>query len=309
MTHNHGKPIVSVGIPTYNNAEGLKDALKCITNQTYTNLEILIADNASTDIETQELINNYQMHDKRIISYKHEQNMGALYNYNFVLEKATGEYFMWAADDDTWDASFIEKLISKLELRTECDIAFCSVRRIREDGTVFDVIDFSDKDRPDTKSYLELALAITTPLKYNVFIYGLFRSTFLKKLLFQGIPELYVFDRLFILHVSLATKFVYVDEVLFTKKLRDVPENIRRPEEKRNQKSYFPTLLYMWPFILKSRVVPFRRKIFTPLLFAVLLVKYAARDTATKLLRATLFKNPKLKKYIKELYLSHKKTH
>lgn len=104
--------LVSVGIPTYNRPEGLRRTLECITNQTYTNIEIIVSDNCSSDPRVQEILIEYANIDSRIVNIKQPLNLGAINNFKFVLSKAKGEYFMWAADDDEWQPEFVEHLLS-----------------------------------------------------------------------------------------------------------------------------------------------------------------------------------------------------
>lgn len=101
------KPLVSVGIPTYNRPEGLRRTLACITGQTYRNLEIIVSDNCSPDSETEMVVREFMSKDSRIQYFCQVENKGAAFNFKFVLEKATGEYFMWAADDDEWSPNFV----------------------------------------------------------------------------------------------------------------------------------------------------------------------------------------------------------
>lgn len=107
-------PLVTVGITTYNNPEGLENALKCIVNQSYKNLEIIISDDCSPGKETKNIIKKFENKDKRIKSIRQKSNLGPPANINFVLTQATGEYFMWADDDDLRDSRWIEILLSKL---------------------------------------------------------------------------------------------------------------------------------------------------------------------------------------------------
>lgn len=110
------EPLVSVGIPTYNRPEGLRQTLECITSQTYRNIEIIISDNASPNSEVKRVAEEFTLKDKRIQYYQQDENKGAIFNFKFVLYKAHGEYFMWAADDDEWENFYIEKLVHLLEL-------------------------------------------------------------------------------------------------------------------------------------------------------------------------------------------------
>ena len=107
------QPLVSVGIPTYNRSESLKRSISSVINQTYTNLEIIISDNASTD-ETQKVCEKFCSLDSRVKYIRQPENFGAGNNFKFVLEQATGEYFMWLGDDDYISKDFILKCGSEL---------------------------------------------------------------------------------------------------------------------------------------------------------------------------------------------------
>lgn len=102
------QPLVSVGIPTYNRPLGLQRTLRCITQQTYRYLEILVSDNHSFGEDTENIVRNLMAVDPRIKYYKQENNKGASYNFKFLLLQSTGSYFMWAADDDEWEPEFIQ---------------------------------------------------------------------------------------------------------------------------------------------------------------------------------------------------------
>lgn len=107
-------PLVSIGIPTYNRPEGLRRTLECITKQTYKNLEIIVSDNCSLGPETEAVVRDFMAKDSRIQYFRQQENKGGVFNGKFVLKKATGEYFMWAADDDEWETHFIEVCILKI---------------------------------------------------------------------------------------------------------------------------------------------------------------------------------------------------
>jgi glycosyltransferase involved in cell wall biosynthesis len=110
--HKGRRPLVSVGIPTFNRPEGLRRTLRFIREQTYPNLEILVTDNASPGSETEKVATELAAIDKRITYFRQPVNLGAVANFRFALSKASGDYFMWATDDDEWDASFIETCLA-----------------------------------------------------------------------------------------------------------------------------------------------------------------------------------------------------
>ncbi|HET6990770.1 MAG TPA: glycosyltransferase family 2 protein, partial [Bacteroidia bacterium] len=111
-------PLVTVGIPTYNRPEGLRKVLTCVTQQTYKNLQIIVADNCSENENVSKIANEFAAKDPRVKYYRHEANMGSNFNFQFVLKKAEGEFFMWAADDDDRSLFFVEELMSVIKDRS-----------------------------------------------------------------------------------------------------------------------------------------------------------------------------------------------
>ncbi|MFA5300915.1 MAG: glycosyltransferase family 2 protein, partial [Lutibacter sp.] len=67
----------------------------------------IISDNASTD-GTEAICREYAVCDSRIRYVRQSENRGACYNFQFVLDEAKGEYFMWAAYDDYWEKYFLD---------------------------------------------------------------------------------------------------------------------------------------------------------------------------------------------------------
>jgi glycosyltransferase involved in cell wall biosynthesis len=109
------QPLVTIGLPTYNRPDGLQKVLASIKNQTYTNLEIIISDNCSTNERVQQIIREFTATDSRAQSIRQSVNIGLENNFNFVFEKSTANYFIWMSDDDHFDANYIEECISFLE--------------------------------------------------------------------------------------------------------------------------------------------------------------------------------------------------
>jgi FkbM family methyltransferase len=112
------KPLVSVGIPTYNRPNGLKRTLECITQQTYRNIEIIVSDNCSIDPNVEMVVKEFQSKDDRICYFRQLENKGAGANFLFVLKQSVGKYFMWAADDDEWEPEFIEICLASFDEHT-----------------------------------------------------------------------------------------------------------------------------------------------------------------------------------------------
>lgn len=107
------KPLVSVIIPCYNQAQYLHEAIKSVLNQTYSNWECLIVDDGSPD-NTEEVVTKWVALDKRFI-YLKKENGGLSSARNFGIKKSTAEFILTLDADDFYDETFIEKGIDLLE--------------------------------------------------------------------------------------------------------------------------------------------------------------------------------------------------
>lgn len=107
-------PLVTVGIPTYNRPAGLRRTLECIRGQTYPNLEILVSDNCSETPETRAVAESHARADGRVRYHRQERNIGLEANFKFLLERAKGEFFFWAADDDEWTPDFVSVCVGHI---------------------------------------------------------------------------------------------------------------------------------------------------------------------------------------------------
>ena len=106
--------LISVGITTFNRLEMLKKALNSVMNQTYKDIEILIADNHSTD-GTEEYCLECAKKDKRIKYFRHEKNIGLYENGIFLLNQIKSKYYLSLCDDDWVSENFIEEAVKSLQ--------------------------------------------------------------------------------------------------------------------------------------------------------------------------------------------------
>ncbi|OLY94157.1 glycosyltransferase family 2 protein [Cnuella takakiae] len=107
------KPKVSVLIPTYNYARFLDEAIQSVLAQTYTDFELLIMDNCSTD-NTEAVVRPY-LQDPRVTYYKNEKNLGLVGNWNKCLDHARGEYIKFLCADDKFHPHLLEKFVAVME--------------------------------------------------------------------------------------------------------------------------------------------------------------------------------------------------
>jgi glycosyltransferase involved in cell wall biosynthesis len=127
-------PTVSIGIPVFNGEMFLRRALDSLLAQTFNDFELVISDNASSD-STGAICVEYEKKDPRIRYVRQERNLGPKANFAYVLEVANGEYFMFAAADDIWHPTFIERNLDKLRGEPNC-VASCSDVAFIKDGAV-----------------------------------------------------------------------------------------------------------------------------------------------------------------------------
>jgi glycosyltransferase involved in cell wall biosynthesis len=100
------QPKVSVGIPVYNGESVMSRAIESVLAQTYGDLELIIADNCSTD-GTEDLCRSYMEHDDRIVFNRADHNLGLAKNFSRLPREARGECFKWLACDDFIHPDFI----------------------------------------------------------------------------------------------------------------------------------------------------------------------------------------------------------
>jgi glycosyltransferase involved in cell wall biosynthesis len=123
-------------MPVFNGEHYLPRSLKSLLNQTYGNFELIISDNASTD-QTEEICNEIAKRDRRVRYIRNPVNIGSIPNFKLSLERAEGQYFMWAACDDFWEPSFVEKMVKMLDEHPSCIMAFSGFNHVDINGAVF----------------------------------------------------------------------------------------------------------------------------------------------------------------------------
>ncbi|WP_125718533.1 glycosyltransferase family 2 protein [Flavobacterium ustbae] len=106
--------LVSILTPTYNTEKFIKSTIESAQNQTYTNWEMILVDDASTD-NTVAIIEKFVQKDSRIKLFKLPENRGNGFARNAALEKATGKYIAYLDADDLWFSEKLEKQIQFLK--------------------------------------------------------------------------------------------------------------------------------------------------------------------------------------------------
>lgn len=167
-------PLVTIVVPTFNRADTyLPGALGAACRQSYSNLEILVSDNASSDA-TAALVNGFR--DARIRYHRHAQNIGSPRNTNYCIEAARGEYTLVLNDDDLIDDTFVEICIAALRDGERPGLIRTGVRIIDEQGTTIR----SHRNEVGGMDFTQFVIAWTQDLTTPYLCNTLFKSEPLK---------------------------------------------------------------------------------------------------------------------------------
>lgn len=123
METNTNNALISVVIPIYNIKDYIDDCVSSILRQTYTNLEIFLVDDGSTD-GCSFICDNYKLVDERI-KVIHKKNGGLSDARNVAIDVCSGEYITFVDGDDIVSDNYIERLYGIMQ-KTGCEVSVCS---------------------------------------------------------------------------------------------------------------------------------------------------------------------------------------
>ena len=130
--------LVSIITPTYNSEKYIGSTIESIIAQTYTNWELLITDDCSTD-STCKIVEGYAATDSRIKLFRLEKNGGGGIARSNSIENANGRYLAFCDSDDMWLPNKLEKQLLFMKEK-DCTLSFSSYLTCSEDGNVNGII-------------------------------------------------------------------------------------------------------------------------------------------------------------------------
>ena len=129
-------PKISVCIPSYNCAPFLADAIDSVLAQSYSDFELLIIDDCSTD-SSAEIIAGYAERDPRIVFLRNESNLGMVANWNRCIELARGEYIHYLFADDLFASpECLDKMLRVIESDPAISLVVSARNIIDEDSRI-----------------------------------------------------------------------------------------------------------------------------------------------------------------------------
>ena len=155
------KYLVSVCVPVYNGELFLKETLQSIVEQTYSNIEILVGDNASED-NTPGIIKNFAQQDNRIKHLRIEKNISFAANCNRLVNQASGEFIAVYHADDVYGKLIVEKQLCYLKCKkhlagvfTLANIINSKGKLLKEKISILDLLKFKSEMEVDKVIYVD----------------------------------------------------------------------------------------------------------------------------------------------------------
>ena len=150
-------PTVSIILPTYNRARFLPQALESIRTQQWTDWELIIVDDGSTD-ETAEIIGELTAGIEQPVKFVRQENQGAYGARNTGLDHATGKYIAFFDSDDEWLPHHLDESVAILESNVDVDWVYSASRIV--DLTSGRVLSencfFNDNEKGNERTFLSL---------------------------------------------------------------------------------------------------------------------------------------------------------
>jgi GT2 family glycosyltransferase len=130
-------PLVSIIMPAFNHVEYIDEAIESIINQTYSNIQLVIRDDGSTDGTAEKITQWAEKYPNKIVYLGSGENVGLPNNWNLILQKVTGEYVVAIASDDFLYPTAIQKRLEYLLEHPEIDVLTTDFNVIDDRGKCF----------------------------------------------------------------------------------------------------------------------------------------------------------------------------
>ncbi|MGH8615564.1 MAG: glycosyltransferase family 2 protein [Gammaproteobacteria bacterium] len=229
-------PRVSVGMPVYNGAPYIKEAIDSILSQSFDDLELIISDNASTDA-TEGICRACAALDPRVRYVRNARNLGASDNYNAVCRLSTGQYFKWASSNDLCAESFILDCAEILDRHSE--VVLCYPRTKLFATGVAQAIEYEDELDLKSENPVARFFCVYSRMRLNNIMNGLIRAAVLTKT--PLIKSFFSSDVCLMAELALYGKFYEVPKYLFFRRM-DVNTATKLKNEVEVLRHYDPDL-------------------------------------------------------------------
>lgn len=229
-------PRVIIGLPLFNHAKDLPEAIESLLGQTFTDFALVLVDDCSTDA-TPAIAREYEALDARVTYVKNPERLGLVNNTRRTFEVARqkypqAEYFAFASDHDLWHPRWLQELVAALDRHPDVVLAYPLNRRIGTSGEVLRRKPWNFHTLGVTSRWKRLRMGMVNMSAGNM-VYGLFRADMLQR---AGVyRNVLVPDRLLFTELALYGQFEQVPEVLWFRRWYGRMFSLRR-----QRKTFFP---------------------------------------------------------------------
>ncbi|MDX2971269.1 glycosyltransferase [Kribbella solani] len=215
------QPRLSIGLPVYNGEDYLEQSLDAVLGQTFTDFELILSSNASTD-RTDDICGAYAAKDRRITFYRQERNIGAAPHHDFVFRKSRGELFKWASGDDLWGRDLVARCVELLDQHPDAILAHTYTAAIDGDDKVIQALEYplhTDASEPAERLRSMLFDGDLPGAIQADDFYGVMRADVLRAV--KPHNSFYHADQVFMAEVALHGRFLQVPEWLYFRRHHD----------------------------------------------------------------------------------------
>jgi len=210
-------PRLSIGLPVYNGEKFLPCTLDSILGQDFTDYELIISDNASTD-GTRSICQQYAARDSRIQYFRNDSNIGAAANYRTVFDRSSADLFKWASHDDVHLQGFLRRCVEALDqaplnvvlVAPKSELIDENGARITKEGWFVESL--------NVRSSLphQRAAVVVSNVNWATAQFGVFRAEALRKTRF--IDSFVASDYVLLMELALIGEIWEIPEVLFQRR-------------------------------------------------------------------------------------------
>lgn len=212
-------PLVTAILPSWNAEAFISETLASLDAQTYSALEVVVGDDASSD-DTPALLRDWAETRPHVKLILRESNLGWVANCNDLMARARGKYLFFAFHDDQIDADYIAEMVAALQADPRAVLAHSIMRRIESDGSM-EIRDGKGTGSQAT-AFARARAMITGTSQWGVPNRGVFRASAFRRIGGMKPHEAGEFgaDFPWLLHMMLIGRFVLVHKPLCTKRMR-----------------------------------------------------------------------------------------
>ena len=235
MAKSPPDPPLSIGLPVFNGERYLPKALLSLVDQTWSDFELIVCDNASTD-KTEEICRAFASADPRIRYVRNAENIGVSGNFMRTLYLARGHFFKWASHDDVCAPTFVARCIEGLQSNPDIVLCHTESRRIDAEGRMLGFYE-GEAEAMEDVPWRRFRRMIRTP-HLCIPIFGLTRTELLRQT--SGIGPYVGSDRNLLAELALRGKILLIPEALFDRRQHRKTSVGQFPDERARLRYFDP---------------------------------------------------------------------